>query len=64
MPRVCCRTYRRKWIFSKNGNEKDSKTMRSETLLRSREKKKYNKGERYVQKIIHRMAEAPGFHDP
>lgn len=33
-------------------------------MLRLQEKEeKYDRGERYVQKIIHRMAEAPGFHD-
>ena len=40
---------------------KARKTMRNKRVLRIR-RKKYDRGERYVQKIIHRMAEASGFY--
>ena len=48
-------------VVSENGNIKARKTMRNKRMLRVR-RKKYDRGERYVQKIIHRMAEASGFY--
>lgn len=48
-------------VLKINGNIKARKTMRNKRMLRVR-RKKYDRGERYVQKIIHRMAEASGFY--